>query len=177
MQAATVSSTSVPVSAPLQKSNRAPIRLTYSLIPRNSRCPSSKSFGAIPTRGARVAVNFDFPGLTQAGAVASDPPGCSSPNGPERINRWGKLAGAERLARRHERRHSYRSWLDETGAPLTVQKELIRHASIQTTMNIYGKAMTDSKRQAHSKVVEMVLNSSKSKETVGRNNPVAAIGS
>ena len=37
----------------------------------------------------------------------------------------------------------------------------MRHASIQTTMNIYGKAMTDSKRQAHSKVVEMVLNSSK----------------
>ena len=25
-------------------------------------------------------------------------------------------------------------------------KELMRHASIQTTMNIYGKAMTDSKR-------------------------------
>ena len=46
-------------------------------------------------------------------------------------------------------RHSYRSWLDETGAPLTVQKELMRHASIQTTMNIYGKAMTDTKRQAH----------------------------
>jgi integrase len=76
----------------------------------------------------------------------------------------------------HTFRHSYRSWLDETGAPLTVQKELMRHASIQTTMNIYGKAMTDSKRQAHSKVVEMVLNS-KSKETVGRNNPAAAIGS
>ena len=40
----------------------------------------------------------------------------------------------------------------------------MRHASIQTTMNIYGKAMTDSKRQAHSEVVEMVLNSSKSEE-------------
>jgi hypothetical protein len=77
----------------------------------------------------------------------------------------------------HTFRHSYRSWLDETGAPITVQKELMRRASIQTTMNIYGKAMTDSKRQAHSKVVEMVLNSSKSKETVGRNNPAAAIGS
>jgi integrase len=46
----------------------------------------------------------------------------------------------------HTFRHSYRSWLDETGAPLTVQKELMCHASIQTTMNIYGKAMTDSKR-------------------------------
>jgi integrase len=69
--------------------------------------------------------------------------------------------------------HSYRSWLDETGAPLTVQKELMRHASIQTTMNIYGKAMTDSKRQAHSKVVEMVLNTSKS----GAKALVPAIGS
>ena len=70
----------------------------------------------------------------------------------------------------HTFRHSYRSWLDDTGAPITVQKELMRHASIQTTMNIYGKAMTDSKRQAHSKVVEMVLHGSKK-------DPVLAIGS
>ena len=49
----------------------------------------------------------------------------------------------------------------------------MRHASIQTTMNIYGKAMTDSKRQAHSKVVEMVLNSRKSSEKA----LVSAIGS
>jgi len=40
----------------------------------------------------------------------------------------------------------------------------MRHASIQTTMNIYGKAMTDTKRQAHSKVVEMVLSGSKMQE-------------
>ncbi|MGO9229210.1 MAG: tyrosine-type recombinase/integrase [Bryobacteraceae bacterium] len=77
----------------------------------------------------------------------------------------------------HTFRHSYRSWLDETGAPLTVQKELMRHASIQTTMNIYGKAMTDSKRRAHSKVVEMVLNSSKTDQTADHKMPVAAIGS
>jgi integrase len=76
----------------------------------------------------------------------------------------------------HTFRHSYRSWLDETGAPLTVQKELMRHASIQTTMNIYGKAMADSKRQAHSKVVERVLNGKKD-QTAGHKKPVAAIGS
>ena len=44
----------------------------------------------------------------------------------------------------------------------------MRHASIQTTMNIYGKAMTDTKRQAHSKVVEMVLKVQKSEETPAR---------
>jgi integrase len=36
----------------------------------------------------------------------------------------------------HTFRHTYRSWLDETGAPMKVQQELMRHASIQTTMNI-----------------------------------------
>ena len=61
-----------------------------------------------------------------------------------------------------------RGWT-KLGAPITVQKELMRHASIQTTMNIYGKAMTDSKRQAHSKVVEMVLRRSRK-----RRNPQTA---
>jgi integrase len=77
----------------------------------------------------------------------------------------------------HTFRHSYRSWLDETGAPLTVQKELMRHASIQTTMNVYGKAMTDTKRQAHRRVVELVLKSSKTEETAGQKKPVKVIGS
>ena len=77
----------------------------------------------------------------------------------------------------HTFRHSYRSWLDETGAPLTVQKELMRHASIQTTMNIYGKAMTDTKRQSHRKVVEMVLKSNKAEETADHKKPVAVTGS
>jgi len=54
-------------------------------------------------------------------------------------------------------RHSFRSWLDQTEAPLGVQRELMRHASIQTTMNVYGRAMTDGKRQAHCNVVEMIL--------------------
>jgi integrase len=57
----------------------------------------------------------------------------------------------------HTFRHTYRSWLDETGAPMKVQQELMRHASIQTTMNVYGQAMPESKREANGKVVEMVL--------------------
>jgi hypothetical protein len=52
-------------------------------------------------------------------------------------------------------RHSYRSWLDKTDAPVGVQRELMRHASIRTTMNVYGRAMTDTKRQAHDKVGKM----------------------
>lgn len=39
---------------------------------------------------------------------------------------------------------------------MKVQQELMRHASIQTTMNVYGRAMTDSKRKANSQVVGLV---------------------
>ena len=57
----------------------------------------------------------------------------------------------------HTFRHTYRSLLDSSGAPMTVQQQLMRHASIQTTMNVYGQAMPEGKREANSKVVEMVL--------------------
>jgi hypothetical protein len=45
--------------------------------------------------------------------------------------------------------HTYRAWLGDNGEPLTVQKELMRHASIQTTLNTYGGGMMDSMREAH----------------------------
>jgi integrase len=77
----------------------------------------------------------------------------------------------------HTFRHSYRSWLDDRGAPMSVQKELMRHASIQTTMNVYGKAMTDSKRRAHGNVVDMALNSRKPSYIAGDQAVIAAIGS
>lgn len=69
----------------------------------------------------------------------------------------GKKSGLGPEIGWHTFRHSYRSWLDETGAPMKVQQELMRHASIQTTMNVYGQAMLQSKREANSKVVEMAL--------------------
>jgi hypothetical protein len=40
---------------------------------------------------------------------------------------------------------------------MKVQQELMRHASIQTTMNVYGRAMTETKRQANSQVVGLVF--------------------
>jgi integrase len=38
-----------------------------------------------------------------------------------------------------------------------VQQKLMRHADIRTTMNIYGGAFMESKRDANSKVVRMAL--------------------
>ena len=40
---------------------------------------------------------------------------------------------------------------------MRVQPELMRHADIRTTMNVYGKTMDASKREAHGKVVRMAL--------------------
>jgi integrase len=34
-----------------------------------------------------------------------------------------------------------------------VQKDLMRHASITTTMNIYGRPVPEAQREAHSNVV------------------------
>jgi integrase len=56
----------------------------------------------------------------------------------------------------HTFRHTYRTWLDETGAPITVQQELMRHADVRTTFE-YGEALTPSKRKANLRVVKMAL--------------------
>jgi integrase len=85
------------------------------------------------------------------------------------IRKAAKAAGIKSKAGWKTFRHSFRSWLDQTEAPIGVQRELMRHASIQTTMNVYGRAMTDSKRQAHSNVVQMVLKV-ESKETAARSS-------
>jgi len=57
----------------------------------------------------------------------------------------------------HTLRHTYRAWLGDNGEPLTVQKELMRHASIQTTLNTYGGGMMDSMREAHGRVVKQAI--------------------
>jgi integrase len=57
----------------------------------------------------------------------------------------------------HAFRHSYRGLLDETGANAGMQKGLMRHANISTTMNTYGRAAMKAKQEANSKVVQMIL--------------------
>ena len=54
-------------------------------------------------------------------------------------------------------RHTYRSWLDATGAAISVQQTMMRHASIKTTMDIYGDVVTDEMSTASRKVAELVF--------------------
>jgi integrase len=52
----------------------------------------------------------------------------------------------------HTFRRMYSTQLHALGTTLVVQKELLRHADIQTTLNIYTQAVTADKREAASKV-------------------------
>lgn len=68
----------------------------------------------------------------------------------------GECLGLEGLGW-HTFRHTYRSLLDETGAPVGVQQRLMRHSNVATTMNVYGNAALRAKQEANSKVVQMVM--------------------
>jgi integrase len=57
----------------------------------------------------------------------------------------------------HSLRHACRSWLSSGGADLGTQKDLLRHADISTTANIYGHALTEDMRKAHEQLVGKLL--------------------
>ncbi len=57
----------------------------------------------------------------------------------------------------HSLLHRYRTWLEETGAPIFVQKELMRCSTIAMTMDGYGRGVASANRAANSRVVGMLL--------------------
>jgi integrase len=57
----------------------------------------------------------------------------------------------------HSFRHTYRGMLNDTGANTGTQQSLMRHASVATTMNVYGRSGMKAKSEANSKVVQMIL--------------------
>ena len=59
----------------------------------------------------------------------------------------------------HTFRHTYSTLLHAFGTTPAVQKELLRHANIQTTMNVYTQAVSEAKREAASKVVHALYES------------------
>ncbi len=58
----------------------------------------------------------------------------------------------------HTFRHTYSTLLKANGEDVKVVQELMRHANFQTTMNVYTRAVTSAKRQAQSRVVDVLLN-------------------
>lgn len=62
----------------------------------------------------------------------------------------------------HTFRHSYSTMLRALRVDVKVQQELLRHADIRTTLNIYTQAVPEALRKANSRVVQMVLPERKS---------------
>lgn len=76
------------------------------------------------------------------------------------ILRWFQHAASEAelgSISPHCLRHSFRSWLDAAGASLATQRTLMRHSSITTTMDTYGKLVTDEAAIAAARVAAMAI--------------------
>jgi integrase len=68
----------------------------------------------------------------------------------------------------HDLRHSCRSWLNAKSVPVGTQKDLLRHADIATTMNIYGGSLPPEMRIGHSAMVQgLIPESMRPKGAVG----------
>ena len=57
----------------------------------------------------------------------------------------------------HTFRHTFGTILNANGENPKVIQELLRHATLKVTMDTYVQAVSDEKRNAQSKVVEMLL--------------------
>lgn len=57
----------------------------------------------------------------------------------------------------HTFRHMYATLLKENGEDVKVVQELMRHANISVTLNIYAQAITQTKRDGQSRVVDLLL--------------------
>jgi integrase len=55
------------------------------------------------------------------------------------LRRKGAEIGIPKLGW-HTFLHTYRSLLDEAGAPIGVQQKLMRHSNVATIMNVYGNS-------------------------------------
>jgi len=57
----------------------------------------------------------------------------------------------------HTFRHTYSTMLSEHGDDVKVVQELMRHAKLSTTMEIYTHSRMEKKREAQSKVVDVLF--------------------
>lgn len=68
-----------------------------------------------------------------------------------------RMAGIMKLIGWHTFRHTYSTMLAEYGNDVKVVQELMRHAKLSTTMEIYTHPRMERKREAQSKVVDMLF--------------------
>jgi integrase len=67
-----------------------------------------------------------------------------------------KRAGITKRVGWHTLRHSYATLLKANGEDVKVVQESLRHANSRITLEVYTQATTPAKRQAQSKIVQMI---------------------
>jgi integrase len=88
-------------------------------------------------------------------------------------NRFGRPRSQQDILRRHIKpaavragigkigwhtfRHSYSTLLRSMGTDIKVQQELLRHSTVESTMNVYTQAVSEQKRLANSAVVGLLF--------------------
>ena len=72
-----------------------------------------------------------------------------------------RKAGITKWIGFHTFRHTYSTLLKGNNEDVKVVQELMRHANISTTMNVYTKALTPAKREAQSRVVDVLMDRSR----------------
>jgi integrase len=77
------------------------------------------------------------------------------------LQRAAKRTGITKWAGFHGFRHTYSTLLKANGEDVKVVQELMRHANISTTVNIYTKASASAKREAQSRGVDVLLDRSR----------------
>jgi integrase len=71
-----------------------------------------------------------------------------------------RRAGITKWVGFHTFRHTYSTLLQANENDVKVVQELMRHANVTTTMNVYTQAITAKKRQAQSRVVDVLMDRS-----------------
>ena len=84
------------------------------------------------------------------------------------FQRAAAAAGIGKLTT-HAFRHSFRTWLNQTGAPIATQQKLMRHSSLAMTMDTYGTTFDAELIAASSKVAERVFAIGSTDGSRGRN--------
>ena len=80
-----------------------------------------------------------------------------------------KAAGITDTIGWHTFRHTFATLLKANGEDVKTVQELLRHANSTVTMNVYAQGVTELKRQAHHRLVQMVIGGN-SKQLEGTGN-------
>lgn len=93
-------------------------------------------------------------------AMAGEKPYRSGSSQTRKLVPAGKAIGLTFRLGWHSLRHSYRAIMRKNGVAMDVQRDLMRHADIHTTTQVYGGVGVDELREANSGIVETLFNGS-----------------